>query len=80
MLEDRRRADIDRVKGRVIPRLAAAEDKTLCGAELRRAMRDVSRELFDETMNELADEGRIEATEVEYHGSIGWKYTLISDG
>ena len=43
-------------------------------------MRDVSRELFDETMDELADEGRIEATEIEYHGSTGWKYTLISDG
>ena len=42
-------------------------------------MRDVSRELLEEAMAILADEGRIAATECEYHGQTGWKYTLIED-
>ena len=47
-----RRADIDRVIARVMPRLAAADEKTMSGAELRKTMRDVNRDLFDE------DDGR----------------------
>ena len=77
LLADERRADVERVIKRVLPRLAAADEKTMSGAELRKTMRDVSRELFDETMAALADEGRIVATEIEYHGNTGWKYALI---
>ena len=71
VLQIERRADIDRVIARILPRLAAAEEKTMSGGEFRRAMRDVSRELLEEAMAVLADEGRIVATEVEYHGQIG---------
>ncbi len=79
VLDDQKRADIDRVIARVIPRLAAAEDKTVSGGELSRAMRDVPKELLREVMEVLADEGRITATEYEYHGKTCWKYTLIED-
>lgn len=79
VLEDQRRADIDRMTARVLPRLAAADEKTMSGAKLRKTMRDVSRELFDATMAVLADESRIVATEIEYRGQTGWKYTLIED-
>jgi hypothetical protein len=79
VLEDQRRADIDRVIARVVPRLADADEKTMSGGEFRRAMRDVPRELLEEAMAVLADEGRISATEVEYHGQTGWKYTLIEN-
>ena len=77
--DDQRRADIERVIARVVPRLTAADEKTLSGAALRRAIPDVKRDLFDETMAVLADEGRIVATEIEYHGNTGWKYTLIEE-
>jgi len=43
-------------------------------------MRDVSKGLFDETMAALVDEDRIVATEVEYRGQTGWKYSLIEGG
>jgi hypothetical protein len=79
VLEKQRRADIERVIARIIPRLAAADEKNMSGAELRKTMRDVPRDLFDETMAVLADEGRIVIAEVEYHGQTGWKYTLIED-
>ena len=59
LLENERRADIDRVIARIVPRLAAADEKTMSGGEFRRAMRDVSRELLEEAMAVLADEGRI---------------------
>lgn len=80
LLQTERRADIERVITRIVPRLAAAEEKTMSGGEFRRVMRDVSRELLEEAMAVLADEGRIVATEVEYHGHSGWKYTLIENG
>jgi hypothetical protein len=79
VLDKQRRADIDRVIARVVPRLAVANEKTMSGGEFRRAMRDVSRELLEEAMAELADEGRVVAVEVEYRGNKGWKYTLIED-
>jgi len=80
LLADERRADVERVIARVVPRLAAAEEKTLSGAALKRTMRDVSKGLFDETMAALVDEDRIVATEVEYRGQTGWKYSLIEGG
>ena len=36
VLEDQRRADIDRMTARVLPRLAAADEKTMSGAKLRK--------------------------------------------
>ena len=79
VLADARRKDIDPVITRVLARLATAEEKTMGGRDLRQGMRDVPRELFDEAIAVLTDEGRIVAAEVEYRGQMGWKYTLIED-
>jgi hypothetical protein len=38
---------------------ALMDEKTRTGGELRRAMRDVPKELLEETMAVIADEGRI---------------------
>jgi hypothetical protein len=42
-LADERRADIEMVTKRILPRLADAGEKMMRGRDLRRAMRDVSR-------------------------------------
>jgi hypothetical protein len=72
-----RRKDLDRVKARIIARLAAAPGMTLAGGDLTRVMRSVPRELRDEAMAELADEGRVDIRERVYQGQTGYKYTLL---
>jgi hypothetical protein len=57
VLEKQRLADIERVTARILPRLTAADEKTMSSGELRRAMRDVPKDLLDETMAVLADAG-----------------------
>ncbi|OFB38367.1 hypothetical protein BA059_14805 [Mycolicibacterium sp. (ex Dasyatis americana)] len=80
VVADEEAKEVERVSARVIPKLVASNEKTMSGAELRRAMRDVPRELFDMTMRVLEDQGRIASKEHEYRGQTGCKYTLLEDG
>ena len=71
--------DIERIAGVIIRALTAANDCTLSGAAIRRAVAGRDRLLVPKALEYLQDEGRVTVEAAEYRGQPGVQVTLLRD-